>query len=90
MIRQNKFVKVKFLSEWMGNPEGSLLSIIEVKANELKGRGTVEFVGDFVGFREEVKTKSIDEPPNNKMISAAPVDKSAKAVKKARRPKKIK
>lgn len=84
MIRQNKFVKVKFLSEWMGNPEGSTLSIIEAKANELKARGTVEFVdGNIVGFREEIKTRSIDEPPNNKMISAAPA-------KKAGRPKKIK
>jgi hypothetical protein len=84
MIRQNKFVKVKFLSEWMGNPEGSTLSIIEAKAEELKKRGTVEFVdGNIVGFREEIKTRSIDEPPNHKMISAAPV-------KKAGRPKKIK
>ncbi len=83
MIRQNKFVKVKFLSEWMGNPEGSTLSIIEAKAEELKKRGTVEFVESPNGFREEVKTRAIDEPPNNKMISAAPV-------KKARRPRKEK
>jgi len=90
MIRQNKFVKVKFLSEWMGNPEGSTLSIIEAKAEELKKRGTVEFVEAPNVFMEEIKTMAIDEPPNHKMISAAPVDKSAKAVKKAGRPKKIK
>lgn len=84
MIRQNKFVKVKFLSEWMGNPKDSKLTIIEAKANELKARGQVEFVDDnIVGFREEIKTRAIDEPPNNKMISAAPV-------KKAGRPKKMK
>lgn len=75
---QLKYVKVKFLVDWMGNPKGSILTIIERMADILKQRKTVEFVekniSDFE-VEESVETKALEDPPIHKMIESPQVKK---------------
>lgn len=76
-----EYAKVKFISEWMGCPVDSVMTILKEKAEELQKRGTVKIVPLVEPHTEQ---KSIDEPPMHKMVTAPPVKKSPG------RPKKIK
>lgn len=83
----NEYIKVKFLSDWMGHPEGSTLTIMKVKANELRARNIIE---DFdIKSKESTitekiikETKNLDSPPMNKMIDSPPIKKSSGRPKK--------
>lgn len=85
-----EYVKVKFLSDWMGHPEGSTLTIMKVKANELRARNIIE---DFDIKPKELKVpdkvkvpkqeiKAFDSPPMNKMIDSPQIKKSSGRPKK--------
>jgi len=83
---EGKYIKVKFLAEWMGHPENSELDLIDSMAKELLDRGTVEFVlskkekkkkeeEDDKKIDEAFGLKSMDSPPKNKMMKSENVKK---------------
>ena len=83
-----EYVKVKFLSDWMGHPEGATLTITKVKANELRARNVIEDFDSVPDKIKEVKeeVKALDAPPMNKMIDSPQIKKEIK--KSTGRPKK--
>jgi len=85
----NEYVKVKFLSDWMGHPEGSTLTIMKVKANELKARNIIKLVDtvdskSLIDLNNKIKEeiKNLDSPPMNKMIDSPQIKKSSGRPKK--------
>ena len=73
-MKRPEFVKIKLTSEWMGNNIGSIMTILRFKADELIKRG-IAFIPDSEIKNIEIKAKSIESAPMNKMIESAPVNK---------------
>jgi len=69
-INKLSYYRVKLQSEWMGNPEGSELTLMEPIAQTLLNRGTARLVKV---AEKEPKGKSLESPPKDKMMKKTKV-----------------
>ena len=70
-----EFKKIKLKAAWLGNSKGSELTLQAVKANELIYRGVAKEVivekptKKTKPSTDATKTKAVEKPPINKMVS---------------------
>ena len=70
-LNKLNYYKVELLNEWMGNPKGSVLSLMEPWVKTLLRRGTAKLVEPVTTKQEPVTTqeeKALEGPPNDKMM----------------------